>query len=257
MANQSVASGYEKAARLYDLFDQKENVGFFLHYASRTGEVLDVGAGTGRIALPLAKRGVNVFCVEPSTAMREEFKKKLAQQPGISARIRLAAGKASSFTLDRRFAAAFLSGVFDHFLDDEERVRSLMNIGHHLEPGGILVFDVFLGLMKDSPLSPAGSVKAGGKEYRRFVGSHLLPGKRMETVLVFEEYAGGELVNRIEERSLVGLSDRYGVHRVLAEAGFSVVHEWSDYDFAPYQEGDSLLIVEAVNQKDGASARNR
>jgi len=40
-------SGYEKCAHLYDLFDTKENVEFFLHYASQMGEILDICAGTG------------------------------------------------------------------------------------------------------------------------------------------------------------------------------------------------------------------
>jgi len=41
-------TGYEQCAYLYDLFDTKENLGFFLHYASEAVEILDIGAGTGR-----------------------------------------------------------------------------------------------------------------------------------------------------------------------------------------------------------------
>lgn len=40
-------SGYEKCAHLYDLFDKKENIEFFLHYDLEAGEILDIGAGTG------------------------------------------------------------------------------------------------------------------------------------------------------------------------------------------------------------------
>ena len=56
----SERTGYEKSAHLYDLFDRKENVEFFHHYAAKAGEILDVGAGTGRIAIPLARRGISV-----------------------------------------------------------------------------------------------------------------------------------------------------------------------------------------------------
>jgi len=241
-------SGYEQCAYLYDLFDRKENIEFFYHYAARAKEILDVGAGTGRIAIPLAERGVSIVCVEPSPAMRREFEKKLTRRSDLAGNIRLVAGDAASFEVDRAFPEAFLSGTFDHFLDDVERLSSLLNIRSHLISGGTLVFDVFLGLMKDSPLSPAGRAKVGNREYRRFVGSKLLPDDRRETVLVFEVYHGDELIERIEERSLVGITNRKDIHQVLTEAGFRVNREWSDYDFTPYQEGEPLLIVEAAKQ---------
>lgn len=44
--------GYEKCAHLYHLFDAKENIEFFFHYASEAGQILDIGAGTGCIVIP-------------------------------------------------------------------------------------------------------------------------------------------------------------------------------------------------------------
>jgi len=64
--------------------------------------------------------------------------------------------------------------------------------------------------------------------------------------LVFAIYEGGGLVERIEEASMVGVTSREEIHALLAEVGCSVCHEYSDYDAKPYQEGDDLLIVEAV-----------
>jgi hypothetical protein len=180
--------------------------------------------------------------------MRREFEIKLGQQPDLSTYIRLVGGRAKSFDLGRTFPVAFLSGSFDHFLDDKERISSLANIARHLDTKGILVFDVFLGLMGDSPLSPAGRVKVGTREYRRLVGGKVLAGHKKQTQLVFETYDEGELTERIEETSLVGITRRAGIHRVLAESGFTVGEEWGDYDCTPYQEGDSLLIVEAVKR---------
>jgi hypothetical protein len=158
------------------------------------------------------------------------------------------AGRADSFTLERTFPAAFLSGSFDHFLDDKERISSLVNIARHLDTKGTLVFDVFLGLMGDSPLSPAEIVRVGAKEYRRLVGGKVIPGHKKETRLVFETYEDGELVERVEETSLVGITGKHGVHRVLAESGFAVRKEWGDYSFTPYQEEGPLLIIEAVKK---------
>ena len=237
--------GYEKVAHLYDLFDQKENIAFFSHYASQAGEILDIGAGTGRIAIPIAEKGVAVTCVEPSPAMRRVFQQKLAQYPHLQDKITLLAGDAQSFNAGRPFPAAFLSGSFDHFLDGDERRESLINIGRHLVSHGVLVFDVFLGLMKDTPLSPAGIIQHGEREYRRFTSSRSLPGEMQETRLVFETYHHGRLTERVEDRGLVGITDRTRVHSLLRETGFVVKAEFGDYQCAEFHDGDRLLIVEA------------
>jgi SAM-dependent methyltransferase len=238
-------SGYEKCAHLYDLFAAKENIEFFLRYASEAGEALDIGAGTGRIAIPLAQKGVKVFCVEPSPAMRREFEKKLSARPELSKNIELVAGDATSFKFPRTFPAAFLSGVFDHFLDDGERLAALRNIAKHVEERGKFVFEVGLGYMKDSPMSPAGKVTQGDKEYRRFLEGKVLPDEKMEWLLVYEIYQSGKLIEKIEERSLAGIIDRPKLHRLLKETGFEIKKEFGDYDFKEFKDGDLLLIVEA------------
>jgi SAM-dependent methyltransferase len=242
-------AGYEKSAHLYDLFDRKENVDFFYHYAAKAGEILDIGAGTGRIAISLARRGVKICCIEPSPAMRRELEKKLPEEPNLRERITQVDGDAGSFDLGRTFPAAILSGSFDHLLDDEKRLSALRNISRHLVCGGVLVFDVFLGLMGNSPLAPAGVARAGAREIRRFVGGGMLPDKRKETLLIFEVYEDGKLAERIEERSLVGITSREDIHGLLNISGFEVRQEWSSYDFKPFQEGDPLLIVEATQQE--------
>jgi SAM-dependent methyltransferase len=160
---------YKKSAHLYDLFDQKDNIEFFYHYASRAERALDVGAGTGRIAIPLAERGLEICCVEPSPAMRTEFEKKLTARPDLLDKIQLIPADAASFEVNMLFPVAFLSGCFDHFVNQEQRRASLENIHRHLTLGGVLVFDVFLGLMNDKPLSPAGEVIVGDKTIRRSV----------------------------------------------------------------------------------------
>ncbi len=243
-------SGYERSARFYDLFDEKDNIDFFYQYAAQAGQILDVGAGTGRIAIPIARRAIKVWCVEPSLAMRQEFEEKLRREPGLRKRITLIEGTAASFDAGRMFPAAFLSGTFDHLLDGAERGAALSNVGRHLLPGGKLVFDVFLGLMKDSAPSPAGVARVGEREIRRSVGGQLLSDQKKETRLVFEIYEAGELMERIEERSLVGITSRQEVHHLLHRAGFELRHEWGSYDFRPFEERDSLLIVEAVRTGD-------
>lgn len=243
-----VDKGYEKAAHLYDIFDTKDNIDFFYQYGKEAGVILDIGAGTGRIAVPLAKKGVKVICIEPSPAMRNEFLKKLENQPSLSVKITLIAGDVQSFKLTKVFPAAFLSGGFDH-IPDGERVISLQNINHHLKFGGKLVFDVFIGGMKDSPLSPVDNVKKGDYEYQRSIGTKILPNNTIEVLLVYETYKQGKLIERIKQPSAAVITTRTKVHELLEETGFAIEKEYCDYNFSPFKEGDSLLIVEASKIK--------
>jgi len=102
-----------------------------------------------------------------------------------------------------------------------------------------------------SQRTPAGEVRVGERDIRRLVGGQVLPGRRKETVLVFEVYERGVLVDRVEERSLVGITDRGAIHRLLRAGGFAVRQEWASYDREPFREGDVFLLVEAVREASG------
>lgn len=239
-------SGYEKCAHLYDLFDTKDNIKFFAKYALEAGEIIDIGAGTGRIAIPLAEKGVKVICVEPSPAMRREFKKKLEHRRKLLSNIEIHDGEAESFGLGQTYPAAIMSGCFDHLLDDRQRLGALKNVGRHLKSKGKLIFDLYRGLTGDRPLKAAGKATIGTLEYNRFVGAKLIPGNILEIRLVYETYSYGQMVSRIEEKSLVGIIQREKLHHLLAVSGFEIVNEFGDYDLSPYKDGDDMLIIEAL-----------
>jgi ubiquinone/menaquinone biosynthesis C-methylase UbiE len=240
--------GYERVAHLYDFFASSENMDFFVACGVEAGEIMDIGAGTGRIAIPMAERDVNVWCVEPSTAMLHEFRLKLQSKPKIAGRIKLIQADAAGFRLARTFPAALMSGSFDHLMNRRERLEALTNIGRHLDAGGRLVFDIGLGYMNDSPLKLAGEKTVSGKTYRRLVGRRVLPAGLIDYTLVFETVENGRVTKRIEQKSSAGISDRDEVHHLLKAAGFKIAKEFGGYQRGAYREGDDILVIEAVKQ---------
>lgn len=81
---------------------------------------------------------------------------------------------------------------------------------------------------------------------RRFVASNSIEEHLQETILIYETYRNGERIERIETRSLVGVTSREMCHSLLQDAGFHVQREFCDYQFSLFHPGDDLLIIEAV-----------
>src|SRR5688572_1850294 len=110
----------------------------FLVGLAGDGAALEFGIGTGRIALPLAKRGVRVHGIDLSEAMVARLRAK----PGAE-QIGLTIGDFATTTLEKRFSVAYL--VFNTIMNlttQDEQVACFQNVAAHLEPGGCFVIEV-------------------------------------------------------------------------------------------------------------------
>jgi SAM-dependent methyltransferase len=102
------------------------------------GRALELGIGTGRIALPLAQRGVEVHGIDLSSAMVA----KLREKPG-GPEIPVTIGDFATTRLDGQFSVAYL--VFNTIMNlttQAEQVACFRNVAGHLEPGGCFVIEV-------------------------------------------------------------------------------------------------------------------
>ena len=102
------------------------------------GRALELGIGTGRIALPLARRGVPVHGIDLSRAMVA----RLRDKPGGDA-IGVTIGDFATTVVDGRFSVAYL--VFNTIMNlttQEAQVACFRNVAAHLEPGGCFVIEV-------------------------------------------------------------------------------------------------------------------
>jgi len=103
-----------------------------------TGRALELGIGTGRVALPLAQRGVPVHGIEMSRAMVARLRAK----PGAG-EIGVSIGDFATTTVDGTFSVAYLVfNTIGNLTTQAAQVACFRNAAAHLEPGGCFVIEV-------------------------------------------------------------------------------------------------------------------
>lgn len=134
----------DKIAGVYDeWFNVPENTETtvdLLKELGGSGPVLELGIGTGRIALPLVRKGVEVYGIDASEAMVE----KLQSKPGGES-IPVTLGDFAEVGVEERFSLVYV--VFNTFfalLTQEDQVRCFANVAGRLEAGGTFVFEAFV-----------------------------------------------------------------------------------------------------------------
>jgi SAM-dependent methyltransferase len=134
---------YELLAPFYDLITDHsdEDVELFAGFARRVdAPVLELGAGTGRVAIALAGRGLCVYGLDRSAAMLEIARRK-ALAAGVA--VRFVQSDLTDFHLDERFGLIFCAADgFLHLTETAQQIAALRRAGEHLAPGGRLILDL-------------------------------------------------------------------------------------------------------------------
>jgi len=119
----------------------------FLVEAARDGDVLELGIGTGRIALPLSRRGVRVHGIDLSPDMIARLRAK----PGAH-EIDVTIGDFSTTTVDGTFSVAYLvANTIMNLTTQDGQVACFQNVAAHLEPGGCFVIEVLVPRLQRLP----------------------------------------------------------------------------------------------------------
>jgi len=135
---EAVAARYdESSAEMFDPAVVEPTVEFLADLAG-DGPALELGIGTGRIALPLTARGVRVHGIELSRAMVA----RLQAKPG-GEDIDVTIGDFSTATADGTFSLAYLVfNTIGNLTTQEAQAACFGNVARHLEPGGCFVIEV-------------------------------------------------------------------------------------------------------------------
>lgn len=134
------------SARLYDLDDGRlrEDIPLYAGFARKTGgPALDLGVGAARLAIPIAREGVDVVGVDVSAPMLQGGRARIAAA-GLNDRIHLVQADFRHPPLaSRHFALAYCGyNAFLHLIEGQDQMRALTAWRRLLKPGGLLVIDV-------------------------------------------------------------------------------------------------------------------
>ena len=139
-------SPYDAWADIYDsVFSYvNEDIPFYVEEAVRSGgPVIELGCGTGRVAIPIALSGIDVVGLDSSSLMIKRARQK-ANQTEVS-NLRLIQADMIEFKFDDKFPLAIVPfhGLLS-LLSLEDMERTLLNVRRHLTPSGRLIFDIFV-----------------------------------------------------------------------------------------------------------------
>ncbi len=135
-----IAQRYEVLwPELFDASVVDPAVNFLVDLAG-TGPALELGIGTGRIALPLNRRGVRVHGIEMSPAMVAQMK---AQQGASDVGVTM--GDFATVTVAEKFTLVYLlRNTITNLTTQDEQVECFRNAAAHLEPGGCFVIENYI-----------------------------------------------------------------------------------------------------------------
>jgi SAM-dependent methyltransferase len=127
-----------------DLGGRDDDVLLLSQFCDRCGSpILELGCGTGRLLLPLAREGYRLTGVDSSPAMLAHARRKLSEE-GMDCRVTLVEQDMRALAIDERFNLAFcVLNSFMHLPTLEDQLAALDGVFRHLNPGGVLLLDLF------------------------------------------------------------------------------------------------------------------
>jgi len=228
-------SVYDPIASFYDKWSRTvvEDIAFYVALAVEAGgPVLELGVGTGRIAVPIAEAGIEVIGVDSSREMLRLCAQR-ATAAGVRERLELRLGEIGTPPGARRVPLVIVPfRAYLHLVSDTARLAALRAAFAALEPGGCLAFDVFRPSVEDVE-------ETHGRWLEREPGIW----ERAEWDTANRELAlairgpGGETLMRLH------WADASDWRRLLEQAGFELEGEFGWFDRRPLAEGEDMVFV--------------
>ncbi len=250
MKNADPQDQYAEEAEFYDHtvpYRNRQDIGFYGEMADKAGgPVLELGCGTGRVLLPIARHGIEITGLDASPAMLRVCREKLANEPGaVQERVTLHEGDMSCFDFGRAFHLVTIPfRAFQHLTKLHQQLDCLASVRNALAPNGKFILDLFnpsLERLVDEKYRTEGEAEP---EFVMPDGRKVVRTSRTVECDLHTQVLSVELIHNIitpdggAERNVEPLTIRYffryEVEHLLARAGFAVEALYADYDKSPH-----------------------
>ncbi len=258
MTHTSSAVTYDSIPGYGELYDAvpayatRGDIAFYVEEAGRTtGPVLEIGCGTGRVLLPVARSGAEITGLDGSVEMLERCRAQLSMEGAeVRSRVELQLGDAASFTLKEQYqliTAPFR--IIQMLTTVEEQLGCVRSVARHLAPGGRFVFDVFnpnFAMMvadrsAEREDTPEMTLPDGRTFRRTYRVARARMAEQVNDLEMFYYVNGQRYVHAFGMRWFL----RAELEHLLARAGLRVASVYGDFDRSPYGDGSPEIIVEA------------
>jgi SAM-dependent methyltransferase len=270
-------SSYETVPDFGVLYDAvpayagRGDIPFYLQEAASAGSpgapatVLELGCGTGRVLLTLARAGYTVTGIDRSPSMLARCEAKLAAEPrAVRDRVALHQADARQFTVAAPTGDGFRLAVapfriLQHLTTTSDQLRCLAAVRRHLMPGGRFVFDVFnphYSLMtrdrsaevEDMPEAPL----ADGRYLRRTVRTTRVRWVEQVSEIELIYYVRtGSAVERVVHAFPMRWYTPSELEHLLGRAGFRVERVYGTFDRGPLTDESPEIVVVAIEEGRG------
>lgn len=242
---------FEATAPFYDLDLEgyEDDVPLYRELAlAGDGSVLELGCGTGRVAVPLAEAGCRVTGVDASPAMLAVAREQ-AQRLPVGA-LTLVQADMRTLSLEARFAlVAIPLGGLQHLEETDDVIAALRVVRSHLAPEGLAVLDVEAPHAEDFEAGPRPLVEHWTRPWRGGQVTKLVAVENMPSVGLrhvtfhYDVQPPDGALRRVTHAFTLRVFTPAEIELAARIAGLTVAGCWGDYDGMPYDDGAARLIV--------------
>lgn len=243
-------------APFYDLDfeDYYDDVSFYQSLAEYHGDtVLELGCGTGRVAVPLAQSGLKVTGVDINDAMLAVAKKRMGSRRGLT----LKRGDMTTLDLKQTFALVTVPlGGVQHLATLEDVTAAIAVLARHLEPGGVAVVDIEAPHRDDYDPTPQPLVEHwtkpwGQGQVSKLVSVEARPSESIKDITWhFDVASKTGALSRITTSFTFRTITLGEVTLAGRLAGLRMVAAFGDYEFTPFGDDSERLVVLLQHERD-------